>query len=663
MRRNPLPEIAVQRALRSPRVLRELLRRGLQRWAPRGARLIDVRLFGQQIGSSRRFHCTLRLRSGRTQRVVLRGNVASVDTAREASAAYTALTALERRGFGQTRYQTLHAVGFSPRLRLLLYPEVPGETAETVLARGGKPARRAVRELGRWLKRLHDTNVRAGPRRTLRDVEREADYFYDDFRWYAPDLVPTFTPLITVAVQALRTIWAAGLRTARTTHGDFKPGNLLLQPRATVGIDFGNTWVTDPMSDVGNFLAQLRVFGWQRRWIGPRLQSIGGLFLEAYGPVPRRRVLAYELWWHMQLLAYWLSVDRRRGRRLAAPTLRRVEALARELRLNPRPWDARGSRFETGFLQNDRALQAFFRSHHRSWFPGTDDVLRAAIQRPVAFSEDSRPLRVVLTLRLASGRPIVRTLRGNRVGAAGIATYRRLFGSGVLVPRPLWWSERNGYLFYEELPGTRFRDLPFRELSLTSHVRALGHTLATLHRIPPAQLPTRTLQEELRFLDLQEQHIRRVRPAHAAHLLERLATLRRWEARHWKRLPTVIAHNDFQASNILVQRGRIGLIDFGRSGKAPLPIDAGQWLAHMTVMLAPSIPEVGRRRLRRAFLSAYRADLSPRHRRSLQTTLPWFELRAALDIVGITCAYVPNIRRRDRILRPLLATLPSTPAL
>lgn len=663
MRRSPLPEIAVQRALRSPRVLRELLRRGVRRWAPRGARLIDVRLFGQQVGSSRRFHCTLRLRSGQTHHVVLRGNVASVDTAREASAAYAALTALERRGFGQTRYQTLRAVGFSPRLRLLLYPEVPGETAEAVLARGGKPARRAVRELGRWLKCLHDTNVRAGPRRTLRDVEREAGYFYDDFRWYAPDLVPVFTPLIAAAVQALRTIWAAGLRTARTTHGDFKPGNLLLQPQATVGIDFGNTWVTDPMSDVGNFLAQLRVFGWQRRWTESHIQSFGGLFLQAYGLAPRRRVLAYELWWHVQLLAYWLSVQRGWGRRLAAPTLRRVEVLARELRLNPWPWEARGSYFETGFLQDDRALQTFFRSHHRFWFPGADDVLRAAIHRPAAFSEDSRPLHVVLTLRLASGRPIIRSLRGNRVGPAGIAVYRRLFGSGVLVPRPLWWNKHTGYLFYEELPGTRFRDLPFRERGLTPHVRALGHTLATLHRIPPARLPTRTLQEELRFLDLQARHIRRVRPAHAAHLLRRLGDLRAWEARHWKRLPTVIAHNDFQASNILVQRDRIGLIDFGRSGKAPLPIDAGQWLAHMTVMLAPSVPEAGRRRLRRVFLNTYRAGLSPGRRRSLQTTLPWFELRAALDIVGITCAYVPDARRRDRILRPLLATLPSTPAL
>lgn len=341
--------------------------------------------------------------------------------------------------------------------------------------------------------------------------------------------------------------------------------------------------------------------------------------------------------------------------------MRRTRALSRVARPAGEPWALTGRAFEHSFLENDRALAAFFRRHRRRFFPGTDDLLAVRVERPATFSEDSRPVQLAVGLRLPDGRTALRSVRGNRVGRAGLIIHRRLFGRpNLLVPRPLWENERSGYLFYETLPGQTVRNLAFREQTLRPVFGRLGRLLARLHCVAARGVPPLRWRDETRFLELQARHIRAAVLPQRRELLASLAALTRWERRWWRRLPTVIAHNDFQASNLLVDRGRVGLIDFSRSGAGPLPIDAGTFLAHLTVMLAPAIGPAGRQRLRRVFLAAYRRRLTVRQRAALDRALPAFELRAALDIIGITCVHVRPLAR-NRILAPLLARLPAPP--
>lgn len=661
MRRSPPPDRAVDRALRSRATLRAIFARVISRIAPPGTRVLDVGALNRE-GGSRRFRLTLRFPSGARARLLIRGNIASADTAHEAVVANRVLRALAQRGFLEAPYQVPLALDAVPPLRLFLYEEVDGAILEHALERGGRTAEAAAAKAGAWLAHFHQTNLTVGRRRRLADVKREAGYFYDDVRRYAPRLLPAVVPLLTAAVHALEQCWAAGQRAARTIHGDYKPGNVLLRPGAVIGIDFGNSWVADPFSDVGNFLAQVRELGWRRGWPEARAERVRRAFLRRYGSTVPDRLAAHELWWHLQIFAYRVSTNRRTAGRIADRVIAHTSRLIGQLHLDPRPWTRTGAAFAKGFLADDRAITALFRGLHRAFFPGTDDLLALRVERPAAFSEDSRPLHLRLTLRLPNGRALERTVRGNRVGAAGITIYRRLFGRpGVRVPRPLWSNSAAGYLFYEELPGLRLREVPFRERGLAPIVRAVGRSLAAVQRVTPKGIPALPWPGERRFLALQARHLRASTLPQRARLLRQLAWLARWERRRWSRPPRVVAHNDFQASNILVASGRIGLIDFSRSGQGPLAIDAGQFLAHLTVMLAPAIGAPGRARLRRLFLAVYRAGLTATQRRRLDRSLPAFELRAALDIVGITCVHVRNPRQRDRILAPLLNSLPALP--
>lgn len=315
------------------------------------------------------------------------------------------------------------------------------------------------------------------------------------------------------------------------------------------------------------------------------------------------------------------------------------------------------------FLRRPGALEQFFRQHFRRFVPRAREFVRADIHFPEAFSPSSVLTRVALTVRLTKGQTTIR-LRGNRVNRESMAVLRALCRAKKLrVPCPRWHHARAGYFFYQELPGRRFRDLDFQSPRLLTTMARVGTTLGTLHRTPSAGLPRLTLQDEFRILPALRRHLIQARFRQGPALLSALSHLQAWERRWWDRLPQVICQNDFQGSNILIGRaGDINLIDFSRSGRGPLPLDAGQFVGHLTVMLAPHLSSAAVGRLRAAFLDAYRRRLPAPWRRIFDAALPGFELRVALEILGISSLFLKG-RKRDRILAPLLTNLPPLPRL
>ncbi len=325
-------------------------------------------------------------------------------------------------------------------------------------------------------------------------------------------------------------------------------------------------------------------------------------------------------------------------------------------------WPA-GPRGLRGFLRRPGALEQFFRQHFRRFVTDAHEFVRADVRFPEAFSPSSVLTHVAVTVRSARTQTTVR-LRGNRVSPESIRVLRTLCRAGTLrVPCPRWYYARAGYFFYEELSGNRLRDVNFRRARIKQIMAAVGTTLGSLHRVPAAGLPRLSWHQERLALAALRRHLAQARFQQGPALHSALRHLHAWEQRWWQRLPQVVCHNDFQGSNILVgQNGNISLIDFSRSGRGPLPIDAGQFIGHLTVMLAPRVSSAAIGRLRTVFLGAYRRRLPAPWRRIFDASLPGFELRIALEILGVSSLFLKG-KRRDRILAPLLTHLPPLPRL
>lgn len=311
------------------------------------------------------------------------------------------------------------------------------------------------------------------------------------------------------------------------------------------------------------------------------------------------------------------------------------------------------------WLHQPGTLEQFFHGHFQHFVPGARALVRLTVHFPGAFSPTSVLTKATLVVQNARGRQTTLHLRGNRTDQRTIRTLQVIARTGKIdAPKPLWVAPTRSYYFYRELPGRRYRDLRFSDRSATAVTGAIGRLLAKLHRLPTDRVPALRWFEEQRLLDQFQRLLRAAKFPNGNLLLDRLASLRRWERRWWSRLPQVIVQNDFQGSNILVDSAqRIHLLDFSRSGRGPLPIDAGQFVAHLTIMLAHR-PAGQRARLRHRFLTAYRQGLPPAKRRVLTDALSGFELRAALEIIAISSLFLP-LSRRDRILAPLINHLPS----
>lgn len=645
-----------------------LIRRALQPALPKGSRVVSVRVHRERrlgFKVALRFRVAVRAATGVVRTMFVRGSIPPPDRAPEVTTASQALRALQRQGFSNQLFRVPQPLPTLPATRLFLYREVPGRSFREVLERRGAPRSELFTRAGQLLWRIHALRLQTGRRRTLAAVQREATYFYDDFRRYAPGLVTRVTPLIDQVVRLQERYWAAGQRQARLIHGDYKPGNIIIRCQTTTAIDLGNSVVADPLSDVGNFLAQARSLGWRLGWGARLIDRSLRAFLAGYWqqrrptPAERQRLAAHQAWWQLQLLAYGVSIKTLLTRRRIAPSaLAAIEGRLSELRVNPRPWEQPGVAFER-FLRDRGAAATFFRTHIAAFFPGAEELLGLKAEFPEAFSRDSLLSRFRLLIRMRNGSRLARTARGNRVSPSDAQILRRLFGRpGVLVPRVLWYGPAARYLFYEELPGRSFRDVPFRLRTLVPLVRAIGSTLAAIHRVSSRGIRPLRLVDERRELQRMARSFRRTHHPLETNLVKLTHRLDRWLASAWTKLPPVIAHNDFQGSNILVTpRGEIGLIDFSRGGRGPLPIDAAQFVAHLNVMLAPALAPHQRLRLRTAFLQSYLAGLPHAWRAALRRSLTMFELRTALDIVAISCDHLPA-RLRDRVLKPLYDDLP-----
>lgn len=651
------------------RAMRRIFRRLVRVHYPRGTELVRVHI--HEVGSyafkhALRYELTLRTPERKLVRVLVRGNVPSEDARREIRVADRVQRALGRHAFSFGLFRVAVSFGVIPQLRLNLYEDYPGSTLESLAQRGDGRSVRVARLAGMWAAALHKSRLLVAPRRSMRRVTDEARFFRDDVGRNDPRSSSRMIRVLHAAVRAQEDIVERHRGFFTTIHGDMNLGNVVSGRDGSLGfIDFGASWVFDPLSDVGNFLAQVDLLILRGRVRRALALKIIRAFLSGYkstrgrlGPNVNERIDLHHAWWILQIIAYTVSTKRAVGQQLSPRLFPIAERLLAARGYPPLP------RFSSGIpskglkraLLDEGIMLAYFAEHLRGLSPEAQKVESLKVSSHHAFSRQSFLTRYTLSVRLPTGEILKRVIRGNALDDATLEILSSVFRNRSRrfeSPRPLRYERKLGYAFYEEVTGRSLRTIDVRSKSFARLVTKSADALDNLHRLSSSGLRRLAWSAEGQRLSTVERRLQARDVQARSFSIPALDILRSTLRRVWTADPRLV-HNDYQASNILVAGKRVGMIDYTQSGVGHPSLDVANFLAHLSVMLAGIVRRSRIEDLRLRFLRAYLSRATPQRRTVVLRDLPVFELRSALDILATTLLNLgprdPNRRRYVSLL-------------
>jgi thiamine kinase-like enzyme len=302
------------------------------------------------------------------------------------------------------------------------------------------------------------------------------------------------------------------------------------------------------------------------------------------------------------------------------------------------------------FLMDPGSMRAFFQRRLPAMYPDHERVKRVTVRHQPALSTTSFLMHYYVDLIRASGSNDRKSIRGNFVDPATYRIMEAVFRHrkpSYTSMRPLLFDARRRYEFYEEVPGASLRNVPFRSARFPKLIAPIAHALADFHSVPTAKLRPLSWDKESASITLNVERIRRQLPAYRRRITACSALLAQAEQRLWHANRSIV-HNDFQASNVIIDGTKVGLIDFTLSAVGNAAIDVGNFLAHLTVMLHGVLPPARIERIRRTFLNAYLSRTARSRRAAIRGSVPVFELRSCIDILAITLINLgPKDKNRD----------------
>jgi Ser/Thr protein kinase RdoA (MazF antagonist) len=169
------------------------------------------------------------------------------------------------------------AVGHLPQHNIVLMEWIDGSTIASLIKRPGCTTEQAstyLNRAGEWLGRLHSARI-------FDDRPLELDYLIERVDELSHQL-PQQGVRGTVASRALNKLRlsasaVAGVPVVRCwSHGDFKPMNILVSGRKTVGMDLESVSSSPSIEDIAHFLNHLyaRVYYVPLSWVKPRRVTV-----------------------------------------------------------------------------------------------------------------------------------------------------------------------------------------------------------------------------------------------------------------------------------------------------------------------------------------------------------------------------------------------------
>lgn len=269
---------------------------------------------------------------------------------------------------------------------------------------------------------------------------------------------------------------------------------------------------------------------------------------------------------------------------------RRMRQRAREAGASSvmRPWAA--------FLRDERLLVLPFPFDYR--LPQLVDACessRAALRLGALLGESigrcaATPVRYVpekrcqIRFELGGSRTVYGKVTAEAHGEHLVSWMRTVHaelatGGIVQAPAPVGYVHEWHMLVQQAAPGRTVYDCQRDSVVPEALYARVGEGLASLHRIELQGLPAHTIDDELTLLSamLRKQVLAEADQAEAERLLGRL----RIAAVCLLPSETVTCHRDFHDKQLLTGIGGLWIIDLDTLARGPLPLDAGNFLAHL----------------------------------------------------------------------------------
>jgi len=487
-------------------------------------------------------------------------------------------------------------LGRSDRHRVLAYEWLPGFLLSERLT-SGLCSTDGLRRVGVALAELHGQTADELPRL---DLERELARLTD-----VAAAVGFIHPRLTNRVAGLAERIGRDLGEQdpvySPVHGDFYAKQVLLQNDRVAVLDFDESAIGDPATDIGNFVAHL-----ERDVLRGRMDQAAAVqakeaLLDGYASVADRpstaRVRLYTARCLFALAPHPFRFREADWPEATEALIRRSEAildagprprLGRRSGSHPGVEDTLGVRedpafhFLTGALQLDRAEEKLLPLSGRL-DPGGGSlvlqkirVLRHKPGRRCLVEYDFGTLRMI-------GKVRARGLDSDTYALCG-HLYRSGFGPSsidrISTPEPVGCVPEWNMWLQRRVPG-----LPATDLLTGPEGRLVARRIARgLHKLNDLGPPTRrrhTMSDELRILHEKLPLVASLNPRWSPRIRRILAQCERLGASMGER-PLQPIHRDLHAGNVVVDGNRTYILDLDLYTMGDPALDAGNFIGHLT---------------------------------------------------------------------------------
>ena len=172
----------------------------------------------------------------------------------------------------------------------------------------------------------------------------------------------------------------------------------------------------------------------------------------------------------------------------------------------------------------------------------------------------------------------------------------------LTTPLPLGFDSKAQFLMMEAIKGRPLVEL-LQEGGALSAVERTGEALVRLHVLADEDLPSRSPEDYIRKASETDRMLAILSPELADQSRRIFQRLRQTVPESKGRLG--IAHGDFYYGQVLVERQKIGFVDFDRSHAGSPLIDLGNFIAHLKLLRLENRLQEDPDRLAQGFLNAY----------------------------------------------------------